>query len=483
MKRRHGLPSRTLGRAASARALFSLSATALLAAGTLVSPAAAQEAGAYSFGHPGGGTTNDATTTDATPPTFVDSTNFYGSLTATTTGTPGDVLKSEAATYAPGANVAGWKDSLAQRIAYVSTDSRGQLIPVTGAVLASAIPWVGPGKRPLLAIAPGTVGAGDHCAPSRSLNSDFTSETPIIVAALNRGWNVALTDLPGLGNPAIQHTYMNRVDQGNATLDVAKAAAKLGIAGLDASNPVATWGYSQGGGASAAAVELQPTYAPDLNLVAGMAGGTPADLTMTADAVAGTALGSAIGYTINGLLHSYPEIRPNVEAAMNEKGRQLLEDTKDHCMMDREEGAEGDGAGATGEQGGGAEGEQAEYVDSRSLTKSGKPLGEIMRNDPQIRAVIEKQRIGNLKPEVPVFVAHGTNDDAIPVAQARTMVKQWCEAGAKVQYMELPIPTVGPMIDHAIPLFGSLAPAMQWLDFGFLTGEYPLATCGNIPGS
>lgn len=79
MKRRHGLPSRTLGRAASARALFSLSATALLAAGTLVSPAAAQEAGGSSFGHPGG------ETTDATPPTFVDSTNFYGSLTATTT--------------------------------------------------------------------------------------------------------------------------------------------------------------------------------------------------------------------------------------------------------------------------------------------------------------------------------------------------------------------------------------------------------------
>ena len=163
-----------------------------------------------------------------------------------------------------------WTGSTATRVAYVSTDDKGQTVPITGTVLTPTSPWKGKGPRPLMAIAPGTQGSGDACAPSKLMPYGVEYEALPVAAALARGWNVAITDLHGLGT-SVQHTYMNRVLQGNATLDVARAAENLKIPGIDSNTPITTFGYSQGGGSSAAALELQPTYAPELNLVTGYA--------------------------------------------------------------------------------------------------------------------------------------------------------------------------------------------------------------------
>ncbi|MBC2681267.1 hypothetical protein GSS87_02445 [Corynebacterium sp. 4HC-13] len=390
-----------------------------------------------------------------------DPNNFYGSLTATAKGNPGDVLKTAPSDFSLGFTVPGWKKSLATRVAYVSTNVSGHTIPVTGTVLRSPVKWNGPGKRPLLAIAPGTQGAGDSCAPGKKMDQGLGSEGITISTALNRGWHVALTDLPGLGNPAIQHTYMNRVEQGRATLDMARAAGRMGLKGLSPKNPIATWGYSQGGGASAAALELQPQYAPELNLVAGMAGGVPANLFTTANAIDNAPLAGAIGYTTNGLLQAYPEIRPEIEKEMNAKGKALLKESADQCAEETML--------------------KLGYTDSRTLTKSGKPLGEIMRNNPVIKAAIQRQEIGNLTPQVPVFVAHGTHDDTIPVEQGRIMAQKWCRAGAKIHYQEFDLPRLGPLIDHGTPMIASLQPAMDWLDAGFHGKGYSLTSCSDIP--
>lgn len=390
-----------------------------------------------------------------------DPDNFYGSLTATAEGKPGDVLKTAPSDFLLGFAVPGWKKSMATRVAYVSTNVSGQTIPVTGTVLTSPVKWDGPGERPLLTIAPGTQGAGNTCAPGKKMDTGLSSEVLSITSALNRGWNVALTDLPGLGNPAIQHTYMNRVEQGRATLDMARAAGNMGLDGLTSDNPIATWGYSQGGGASAAALELQPTYAPELNIVAGMAGGVPANLFTTADAIDDAPLAGAIGYTTNGLLQAYPEIRPEVEKEMNDKGKALLEESADQCAEETLL--------------------KLGYTDSRTLTKSGKSLGEVMRNNPAIREAIEKQEIGNLAPQVPVYVSHGTNDDTIPVEQGRIMAQKWCKAGVKLHYQEFDLPQLGPLIDHATPMIASLQPAMDWLDAGFHGKGFSTTGCESVP--
>jgi hypothetical protein len=63
--------------------------------------------------------------------------------------------------------------------------------------------------------------------------------------------------------------------QGSALLDAVRAARGLPAAGLSTNSPVGLYGYSQGGGASGWAAQIQPDYAPELSRSGVVAGGTP----------------------------------------------------------------------------------------------------------------------------------------------------------------------------------------------------------------
>ena len=178
-----------------------------------------------------------------------DPDGFYQSISTEVSGAPGDLVKTapgRLSLLVPQIDLSQGKTTT---IAYVSRNSRDELIPVTGTVIETTVPWNGPGPRPTLVIAPGTQGNADQCAPSRLMSSGFEYEVLPTFAALARGYNVAMTDLPGLGVPNMQHTYMNRVDQGQATLDMARAAINVGVDSINRDTPLAIWGYSQGGGA------------------------------------------------------------------------------------------------------------------------------------------------------------------------------------------------------------------------------------------
>ena len=55
-----------------------------------------------------------------------------------------------------------------------------------------------------------------------------------------------------------------------------------------------------------------------------------------------------------------------------------------------------------------------------------------MNSIPAAKAVVDAQRIGRLKPAVPVQVLTGTQDDIVPHAQAKQLAKDWCALGANV---------------------------------------------------
>ena len=369
-----------------------------------------------------------------------DPDGFYSSLPLQVKGKPGEIIKTAPSNFALGIPFVDWTNSEAQRVAYVSTNSRGETVPVTGTVLVPRAPYTGGGERPLLVVAPGTQGSGDACAPGKLLPMGLEYEAAPVAAALSRGWAVALTDLNGLGTPA-QHTYMNRVDQGNATLDMARAAKNMPR--VPKAAPVAVWGYSQGGGSSAAALELAHTYAPEINLKAGYAGGVPADLAMTATAIDNGPLAAALGYTLNGFLVSNPEIRGAVEEKMNDKGKEFVRQTASECVPESLA--------------------RHAYTDTRTLTKNGESLTELLEQEP-FKKLVDAQRIGSRPPQVPVYVGHGTNDDTIPVEQSRRMARQWAEGGTKVNYAEHNIPRTFPLGDHMLPMFSHLLPALDWVD-------------------
>lgn len=148
----------------------------------------------------------------------------------------------------------------ATRLMYKSTDSTGRPVAVTGAYIEPTARWKGTGPRPLVVVAPGTLGQGDQCAASlglehpvlfngRTLSVGY--ENLSIYRLLARGAAVVVTDYVGLGATDRLHTYVNRVDGAHAVLDAARAARSVAGASVTPASPVGLFGYSQGGGAVA----------------------------------------------------------------------------------------------------------------------------------------------------------------------------------------------------------------------------------------
>jgi hypothetical protein len=66
-------------------------------------------------------------------------------------------------------------------------------------------------------------------------------------------------------------------------LDSVRATKAFATLGLASNVKVGMWGYSGGAIAQGWAAALQPSYAPDLNVVGIAHGGTPANLTATVE--------------------------------------------------------------------------------------------------------------------------------------------------------------------------------------------------------
>lgn len=352
-------------------------------------------------------------------------------------------------------NGAGAMSTDAQRIMYTSVGARGQQIAVSGTYLQPRTPWTGPGERPLAVVAPGTQGQGDHCAPSKTFQNianvrtdppgvGFGYEIIQAYALLDRGFAVAMTDYEGLGTPGI-HTYVNRESQAHTVLDIARAASEVPGADIGDNPRTVFTGYSQGGGAVAAAAELQPQYAPDVNLIGTVAGSPPADLLATLERADGSAISGVIGYSLNSIVDAYPEIRPVLEPHFNDLGRHMLAATSDQCI------------GETAVQ----------FFMHRTSqhTHTGESAGDIARLVPEIMEVLDRQRIGRLAPTSPVRILSPVNDDVVPGTQSQQPGRDWCAQGVTVDMAIDPLPPVAPgmVLNHAAPMISGLGGTTQYL--------------------
>ncbi|MFE7977958.1 lipase family protein [Streptomyces shenzhenensis] len=358
----------------------------------------------------------------------------------------------------------------ATRLMYKSTDSAGRPVAVTGAYLEPAAAWRGGGARPLVALAPGTMGQGDQCAASLGLEHPLLFngltvsvgyEDLAIYRLLAKGIAVVVTDYVGLGTTDRLHTYVNRVDGGHAVLDAVRAARSVAGASITPDSRVGLFGYSQGGGATAAAAELQPSYAPDVTLSGTYAGAPPADLTEVTEAIDGSDLAGALGWAINGFLQSDPDLKPIAEAHLNAAGRAALADLSTMCVGDA----------------------ILHYTSRRSTawTDDGRSIGDIIRTEPALHSFLDAQRIGRLRPAGPVRVATGVTDDLVPHAQARRLAADWCRAGAEVTYVPVVLPGLGrALLNHFAPLLTDQGAAVTWLT-DRLSGRTATGTCATLP--
>lgn len=359
----------------------------------------------------------------------------------------------------------------ATRLMYKSTDAGGLPVAVTGAYIEPSAAWKGGGTRPLVALASGTMGQGDQCAPSLALEHPLTIGDGTLsvgydnLAAyrfLAAGAAVVVTDYAGLGSTDRLHTYVNRVDEGHALLDAARAAQGVAGASITESSRVGLYGYSQGGGASAAAAELQPSYAPDVNLAGTYAGAPPADLTEVMKGIDGSALAGALGWSINGFAQTDPSLRAVVDANTNATGKAALADTSTMCV--------GDAILGYG------------FTNSEKWTANGKPIADIIAAEPKLQAVLAAQRIGKLKPAGPVRLATGVQDDIVGHKQARQLAVDWCRKGADVTYEAVILPNLGDKLltNHLAPLLTDQGKAVSWLT-DRLSGKAVTSNCWTMP--
>ncbi|AWH93574.1 lipase [Dietzia lutea] len=343
----------------------------------------------------------------------------------------------------------------AQRMMYRSTGAAGGPIAVTGTYLQPKTPWTGPGPRPLAVVTPGTQGQGDQCAPSKSMEVGLGVQTaPPSAAAgyavidaltmVREGFAVVVTDYEGLGTPG-HHPYVNRDSQGRSALDAARAALRLPGTDLAPDSKTVVSGYSQGGGAAAAAGEMQPTYAPDVNLVGIAAGAPPSDMIGTLERIDGGLLTGAVGYAINGILRVHPELRAAFDRQLNDAGKRMLEVTAGQCVAE------------TGFAYG--------LHRTTEFTRDGRSLADAARSEPEIMRVLEGYNLGDEAPAVPSLVLIGRNDDVVPHDTAVDLVRNWCAQGTTVELRTAEVPALAPglVIDHAIPMLSERATNARYL--------------------
>ncbi|WP_040791642.1 lipase family protein [Nocardia paucivorans] len=370
----------------------------------------------------------------------------------------GDILRAEASHLAlsvPG--LAGTIPAKSIRLTYTSSDTHDAPTTVVGTFLQPTMPWNGPGERPLVAYAGGTQGQSPECAPSAMLSQVIRYQPPAdavfeydviaIYQLLSRGMAVVMTDYHDFNAPGV-HNFLNRKTQGYAVLDSARAALRLPDTGLGPDSPVILYGYSQGGMAAAAAAELQPGHAPDLNLRGAYVGGplvAPQDYIARSDGHPGVA--PAIAWLLNGIAADYPETRPVLDAALNDTGKAILRD-------------------AVGKCGGGLSSTFAQPQHTSQWTTSGQPLTAVIDGSPELKRAFEEQRLGKSAPAVPVRIYSARNDEGAPYPSVRDMAARWCSGGAIVQLepdAALPPIAAGFLGTHDVAFFPSLTTSQQWL--------------------
>jgi pimeloyl-ACP methyl ester carboxylesterase len=325
-----------------------------------------------------------------------DSDPFYAPIGAI--GRPGDVRRIREIDL--GSEVNSWQ------VRYLSSNSLGRSIVPSGTVIVPRKPY--PGQRPIVCYGTSVHGLDPNCAPSYQIRQGTELEIPLINKVLQHGWAVAIADGEGLGAGG-PHTLLAGRAAGHTLLDIARAAQLLPDAALSDA-PVSIWGYSGGGRAAAWAAELQPSYAPELELCVVVAGGVPADPNVLMRATM-TGPFQGLGFAaLVGLSTAYHHLP--LRDILNETGRSAAK--------------------------------RAEHEDLPGLLANyAQPITAYSNcpepwNSPHWKQVLQAERTGKHCPAAPVHLYHATDDVLCPISMGRRLAEDYRALGASVTWTELP---------------------------------------------
>ena len=353
---------------------------------------------------------------------------FYEAPAALTQLAPGDLIRTEPmdAYLVPGVRLRAH----AWRILYRSTGAIGEPTAVSGTLLLP----VGSRARqplPLIAYAVGTHGIGDDAAPSRLLSTGRDWEAGLMALVLGRGYAVVITDYQGLGT-AGDHAYMVGRALGCNVLDAIRASRQLAPVELPEDSPAAVMGYSEGGTAAAWAAQLQPSYAPELELAGVAAGAAAADVELAGPTLDGSFFSFFLVYGAIGYAAAYPEL---------ELEPYLVGDAADAITALRRTNIL-----------------QAAVRGPRFARVSELTSPNVLEL-PSWRKRLRDNRLGTLTPTAPVLLHHARHDQIVAFEHSEQLLEDWRGRGADVS---LHITRGG--FDHISGAVAGAPVALDWLE-------------------
>ncbi|MFF2082929.1 lipase family protein [Nocardia sp. NPDC058176] len=242
---------------------------------------------------------------------------------------------------------------------------------------------------------------------SRAIGTFTHVELLCFVDALTRGWAISIPDHEGMlgawGAPR---------EPGHRALDGARAALNFAPLGLDPHAQVGLWGYSGGGLATSWAVEMAPTYAPELDIVGAVLGSPVGDLLSTFHRLNGGLHAGLPTLVVAALRRVYPALDTVIGSHFNDDGRAVL----DKAALSTTAAAVL---------------RLARYNVSRHTTM---PISEVLALE-ALAAMIDDLALGTSAPAVPLLVVQAVHDQIIAVDDIDALVERYRAHGAHVTYL------------------------------------------------
>ena len=340
----------------------------------------------------------------------------------------------------------------AEQILYRTTDTTGRAIATVTTVVQPATGTAQPRVAAYLSFYDAL---SSKCNPSYTLrggnpgaaNQQLTDLEQGVVHGLRaQGYIVTVPDFE---NQRLD--YVAGRESGTSALD--GITATLQALKLDQTTPVGMMGYSGGSIAADWASELQPSHAPDLNLVGTAMGGVPVNLAHNLKYVDGTPEWSdVIPAGMIGLSRAH---RLDLTPYLSTWGRKVVKTVSHQCI-----------------------GEFSGEFPNLTIKHLMKPRYADVVHVPVFRRILKQLVMGSAPghPGAPMLMVAGNSDgkgDGVMIAadQAK-LAAEYCGQGVPVQYEELQ------GSDHSNSGLAFIAQAMPWLASRFAGVPAP-SSCGK----
>jgi pimeloyl-ACP methyl ester carboxylesterase len=330
-------------------------------------------------------------------------TAFYRAPASEAEGAPGSLVRQEVIDGAP-------LGATTYRVLYLSTGLENKPIVVSGVVI---VPPGDPpsGGRPIVAWAHPTSGVVSRCAPSLAIF--LFEQIQGLRSFVRDGYVVAATDYPGLGTPG-PHPYLVGTSEARAVIDSVRVAGSLPGAG--GGKKFVVWGHSQGGHAALFTGIIAKAYAPELDLL-GVAAAAPATDLATLmnediDSVGGKNITAMTLWSWQRVFNAKTDkvVDPRAMPAIDQLAQECIEGPFD--------------------------------LRRRQLTEQ--PLEQYFlttKHPSDIEpwhTLLAENSPGPLPPEIPVFLAQGTDDVIIHPEVTQDYAARLCRASNKVKMVLMP---------------------------------------------